>query len=297
MVILANKRKISTAMSKKFNPIITVVNDGLKLPDAVGAWSEKKYSLMGGYCEIFNAGIKNKFTNRVYIDLFSGAGYAPIKGKNKILKSSPLIALSIPTPFTKYIFCEMDAEKISALETRARREHPNKDIVFIQGDSNNTVDEVIKEVQQLGQSTISFAFVDPFSLNLHFNTIEKLSKLGRIDFLILLALMMNANRNLHNFILEESKVIDLFINKHDWREPFLKGDARKEDFIKFLADTYDQNMLNLGYQVKNQGLKPKVDADEFNLSLYYLAFYSKNNLGNKFFAEIQKYHINQQTLF
>ena len=75
------------------------------MPDPVGEWSEKKYSLMGGYSEIFNAGIKNKFNNRIYIDLFAGAGYAPLKNKNKILKSSALISLSIPTPFTKYIFC------------------------------------------------------------------------------------------------------------------------------------------------------------------------------------------------
>jgi three-Cys-motif partner protein len=284
-------------MAKKFNPIITVNDDGLKLPDPVGSWSEKKYSLMGGYCEIFNAGIKNKFTNRVFIDLFAGAGYAPIKGKGKILKSSSLIALSIPTPFTKYIFCEMDKEKLTALEIRARREHPEKDMIFIPGDSNQTISTVINEIKKLGLSTISFSFVDPFSLNLHFETIEKLSKVGRIDFLILLALMMNANRNVHNFIDEESKVIDLFIKKSNWRETFLNGETRREDFIKFIADVYDQNMLELGYKVKNEGLKPKVDADEYNLSLYYLAFYSKSPLGNKFFSEIQKYHIDQQTLF
>lgn len=68
---------------RKFDPIIIVQDDGLKLPDAVGSWSEKKYNLVGGYSEIFNAGIKKKFTNRVYIDLFAGAGYAPIKGKIK----------------------------------------------------------------------------------------------------------------------------------------------------------------------------------------------------------------------
>jgi three-Cys-motif partner protein len=284
-------------MPRKFNPLILVNDDGLKMPDPVGEWSEKKYSLMGGYSEIFNAGIKNNFNNRVYIDLFAGAGFVPIKNKNKILKSSALISLSIPTPFTKYIFCEIDQEKINALKIRARREHPDKDIVFIPGDSNNTISIVIEEIKKLGPSTISFCFVDPFSLNLHFKTIEELSKVGRIDFLILLALMMNANRNLHNFIMEESKVIDLYINKFDWRDTFLKGETRKEDFIKFIADSYDQNMLNLGYKVKNEGLKPKVDADEFNLSLYYLAFYSKSPLGNKFFSEIQRYHLNQQTLF
>lgn len=284
-------------MSRKFNPIIQIENDNLKLPDPVGPWSEKKYSLMGGYCEIFNAGIKNKFTNRVYVDLFAGAGYVPIKGKNKILKSSALISLSIPTPFTKYIFCEMDEEKISALEIRARREHPEKDILFIKGDSNETVINVIEEIKKLGPSTIVFCFVDPFSLNLHFETIEKISKVGRVDFLILLALMMNANRNLHNFIDEESKTIDLYIKKADWRNSFKKGETRKEEFIKFIANTYDENMAKLGYKVKNEGLKPKVDADEYNLALYYLAFYSKSPLGNKFFSQIQRYHIDQQTLF
>src|SRR5882724_4175330 len=113
---------------------------------------------MGGYSAIFNQGIKNKFNNRVYVDLFAGAGYAPIKGKNKILKSSALIALSIPTPFTKYIFCEMDEEKISALETRARREHPGKDILFIHGDSNKMVNKVIEEISRFGLVNYLFLF-------------------------------------------------------------------------------------------------------------------------------------------
>lgn len=281
----------------KFNPIIVVENDNLKLPDPVGSWSEKKYSLMGGYCEIFNSGIKNRFRNRVYIDLFAGAGFVPIKGRDKILKSSALVALSIPTPFTKYIFCEMDETKIDALEKRARREFPERDMIFIPGDSNQTIDRVISEIRKLDFSTISFCFVDPFSLDLHFETIEKLARVGRIDFLILLALMMNANRNLHNFIEEQSTVIDLFLKQRNWRKAFLSGEIRKEDFIKFLANTYDLNMKELGYIVKNEGLKPKVDAEEFNLSLYYLAFYSKHSLGNKFFTEIQKYNLPQQTLF
>lgn len=282
---------------RKFDPIITVKDDGLKMPDPVGSWSEKKYNLVGGYCEIFNAGIKNKFTNRVYIDLFAGAGYAPIKDKNKILKTSSLIALSIPTPFTKYIFCEMDGAKIRALEIRARREYPDKDMIFLHGDSNKLVFDVIKEIKKLGPSTISFCFVDPFSLNLHFETIERLSEVGKIDFLILLALMMNAKRNLHNFIQEHSITIDLFIKRTDWRNKFKSGEMRKEEFIKFLAYTYDDNMLKLGYKVRSEGLKPKVDASEYRLALYYLAFYSKHPLGNEFFTAIQKYHDTQQKLF
>lgn len=139
--------------------------------------------------------------------------------------------------------------------------------------------------------------MDPFSLNLHFSTIEKLSRLGKVDFLILLALQMDANRNFIYYSEEENKKVDLFIGKDNWREPFKNMEINRNDFISYLAKVYDENMDRLGYKVKNEGLKPKVDAEEYNLALYYLAFYSKHELGNKFFKEIQKYHIPQQQLF
>lgn len=282
-----------------FNPIMEVQDDGLYLPKAVGPWAEKKYNLMGGYAAIFNNGIKNKFSNRVYIDLFAGAGYAPIKGKNKIVKSSALIALSLPQPFTHYIFCEMDQDRIHALKKRVKREYPTKfsSSYFLEGDSNENIEEVVQIVNSFQGSTISFAFVDPFSLNLHFSTVEKLSRVGKVDFLILLALQMDANRNFIYYSEADNKKVDLFIGKDNWREPFKNMEVSRNDFISYLAKVYDENMHRLGYKVKNEGLKPKVDAEQYNLALYYLAFYSKHELGNKFFKEIQKYHIPQQQLF
>ena len=283
----------------RFNPIEEVQNDGLYLPEAVGPWAEMKYSLMGGYAYIFNKGIKNRFINRIYIDLFAGAGYAPIRGRNKIVKSSALIALSLPEPFTHYIFCEMDPNRLNALKERVKREHSSlfPNCYFLEGDSNVNVEEVVRKVNNIQGSTISFAFIDPFSLNLHFSTVEKLSKIGKVDFLILLALQMDANRNFDNYSFEENKKVDLFIGKSNWREPFRNMEVSRNDFISYLARVYDENMHRLGYKVKYEGLKPKVDAKEYNLALYYLAFYSKHELGNKFFKEIQKYHIPQQTLF
>jgi three-Cys-motif partner protein len=276
-----------------------VQDDGLFLPEAVGPWAEMKYSLMGGYAYLFNNAIKNKFINRVYIDLFAGAGYAPIKGRNKIVKSSALISLSLPEPFTHYIFCEMDPNRMLALKERVKREHFSKlsSCYFLEGDSNVNVNEVVSIVNSLQNSTISFAFIDPFSLNLHFSTVEELSRIGKVDFLILLALQMDANRNFMNYSDEKNKKVDLFIGRNNWREPFRNMEVNRGEFISYLARVYDENMDRLGYKVKNEGLKPKVDAVEYNLALYYLAFYSKHPLGNRFFKEIQKYHIPQQQLF
>jgi hypothetical protein len=120
---------------------------------------------------------------------------------------------------------------------------------------------------------------------------------GKVDFLILLALQMDANRNFIYYSEEDNKKVDLFIGKNNWREPFMNMEVSRNDFISYLSNMYDENMNRLGYKVKNEGLKPKVDAEEYNLALYYLAFYSKHELGNKFFKEIQKYHIPQQQLF
>src|SRR5271169_4987938 len=166
---------------------------------------------------------------------------------------------------------------MEALKARVEREYPDKldRVHFLQGDSNKTVDEVINIVEKLGQSTISFCFVDPFSLNLHFSTIEKLSTVGRIDFLILLALPMDANRNFIYYNDDDNKKIDLFLARSNWREPFKNLEVSRQEFIKYLADVYDSNMFKIGYKVIDGGLKPRVDADEYNLALYYLAFYSK----------------------
>ena len=99
--------------NKKFDPIIPVEDDGLFIPE-VGNWGDEKYKLLGGYSDIFTSGMKNFWDNLVYIDLFAGAGYAKIKGINKIRMSSALIALSVNHKFNKYILCEEDEKCFDA---------------------------------------------------------------------------------------------------------------------------------------------------------------------------------------
>jgi three-Cys-motif partner protein len=80
-------------------------DDGLTCPE-VGAWAETKHRLLALYDELFSTGMKNKWDQRVYIDLYAGAGYSRIRGTKTILQGSPIIALTVPDPFDKYILCE-----------------------------------------------------------------------------------------------------------------------------------------------------------------------------------------------
>lgn len=104
-------------MKKNFDPVISVKDDGFVIPE-VGIWSLEKYQLLGGYCDIFTKGMRAKWKNLVYLDLFAGAGYAKIRENGSIIKSSTLISLAIPTKFDKYIFCEDNPDSLEALCNR-----------------------------------------------------------------------------------------------------------------------------------------------------------------------------------
>lgn len=271
---------------RKFNPLIEVEDDGFKVPE-VGNWSTKKWSLMGAYCNIFTNGMRNKWDQLVYIDLFAGAGFARTKETNRIYFSSSLIALAVPVKFDKYIFCEKDPELMSALKERVSRLFPKQDVSFVLGDANDEI-EVIRNLMPAyskGNTRLPFCFVDPFSLDLQFKTIQTLGQ-DLMDFLILMALHMDANRNLSNYLNDNNDKIAQFTGDDYWREEFMKYDNKQKDFIKYLADKYDQNMMNLGY-IKPAN-KHLVRIASRNLPLYYLAFYTKHNRGNDFYKKVKK---------
>ena len=105
-------------------------DDGLTCPE-VGAWAEDKYRLLYLYDNLFSTGMKNKWDQRVYVDLYAGAGYSRIQGTKTILKGSPIIALTVPNPFDKYIFCEESPALLVALKARVERIAPGASVTFV----------------------------------------------------------------------------------------------------------------------------------------------------------------------
>jgi hypothetical protein len=84
---------------------LKVDDDGLPCSE-VHHWAEDKYRLPAHYDALFSSGMKKKWDQRVYIDLYAGSGFSQIQGTRRFLKGSPIIALTVTYPFDKYIFCE-----------------------------------------------------------------------------------------------------------------------------------------------------------------------------------------------
>ncbi len=274
-------------MKKQFEPEIEIEPDGLYTPE-VREWSLIKYKLVGTYCDIFTSGMKSKWDQLVYIDLYAGAGHAKVIEKKRVYKNSAFIAMSLPNPFSKYILCEQDPQRFEALSKRIKQNYSHLNVSLIFGDCNKNIELVKKEIPSFkkGNTLLPFCFVDPYSLNLKFETIKTIGG-NLMDFLILQALHMDANRNFENYINEENTVISDYLGLQNWREDFeIEGKNNRKNFVKFIADTYQKQMALLGYQTTKH--MHQIRSNEKNLPLYYLAFYSKHPRGEDFFKKVEK---------
>jgi len=275
----------------------SVTDDGLTCPE-VGPWTQLKHRLVSFYAELFSTGMKHKWDRRSYVELYAGAGYARIRNTNKLILGSPLLALKVKDPFDKYIFCEEKPSNLEALKVRAKRIAPDAAIAYVSGDCNSKTSEILDQIPtgSTGNTVLSLCFADPFDIGLEFETIRELST-RYVDFLVLLALGMDANRNYEHYIKEDADKVDKFLGSGNWRHRWRTAQWDAVRFTRFLADEFTVSMAMLGYIPPPHYTMKEVRSDEKNLSLYRLALFSRSEQAYKFWGQVLKYGTDQKTLF
>src|SRR2546423_14708046 len=107
--------------------------------------------------------MKGKFERRVCLDLFAGGGRVSIRDSGRILPASPLLLLGIQDPFDRYIFCDIDEARLTALKNRVARDHADRDVQYVLGDSNANVARILGLIPQHSPElrVLTFCFADP----------------------------------------------------------------------------------------------------------------------------------------
>jgi three-Cys-motif partner protein len=212
---------------------------------------------------------------------------------------SPLIALTLPDRFDKYIFCEEKENLLSALKTRCATLAPNVRPAFISGECNEMVPQVLSEIPigSNSRTVLTLCFVDPYNLvGVNFDMLKQFSA-RYVDFLCLLALDMDANRNYERYITEDAPQVDKFLGYTEWREKWREAQWQGIDFPDFLASEFSDRMRTLGYLPTPPYLMKRVRSDEKNLPLYHLALFSRSKTAFDFWDDVLKYSTDQQNLF
>jgi three-Cys-motif partner protein len=275
---------------------LKVEEDGM-ICGSVHRWAADKYRLLALYDELFSSGMKNKWDQRVYVDLYAGAGFSCVQETRTFMKGSPLIALTVSCPFDKYIFCEEDERLLTALKVRSERVAPEAKVTYIHGNCDERVDEICQAIPRgsVTNRVLTLCIVDPFDFGIKFETLKRLSHVY-MDFLVLLAIGMDANRNYDHYVEGNSPKIDEALGNAEWRERWRLAGTPRRNFRQFLAVEFSRSMESLGYLPTPLDRMKQVRSDERNLPLYYLALCSRHDTAHKFWDQVLKYSTDQDSL-
>ena len=260
-----------------------LIDDGLYV-QPIKEHSLEKFARHNRYARMFSTGMKNRWPQRAYLGLYSGAGRACVEETGEIVETTAMSVLRLPDPFTKYVFVDNDPRCSVALRARVAASGTGRDVSIIEGDVNDTIRQVKSALPPFDKvrGLLSFCFVDPFAANLKFETIAALGTY-RMDFLILLALGVDARRNFQQYYEDQSdtRIADL-IACPAWRTEWKSWQAKDRNLVRFLLTKFDQAMTKIGYRPAQPTHQHPVKVGGRGPMQYILVFYSKNALGQTF---------------
>lgn len=260
---------------------LVVRDDGLYTPD-IKLHSIEKIRLHNRYARIFATSMRSKWPQLAYVGLYSGGGHARISGTDEIVETSALSVLRQPDRFTDYIYVDYDQRCVEALRTRSEPLRAGARLSVIEADVNESVEQLRRALPTFSRTNglLSFCFIDPFDLQLRFETIRRLSNL-RIDFLVLLMLGVDGRRNFKRYLLDPSSSrIGNLIDCPEWRQEYKTGGS----VVRFVLRKFDQAMQELGYLSAADDIHP-ITISGMGVLQYVLAFYSKNPMGRHFWRQ------------
>src|SRR5260370_5827364 len=157
--------------------------DGLSNVDQLpiresGEWAAEKHQHLTYYGKMFATGMKNRFKNRVYIELFAGPGRCRFPD-DKESPGSPLQMMDLE--LTKFAFIEKNVPAAEALDARIAA-HPKANFAQVYcGDCAEAVDQIVLPTNEC----LALTFVDPTGIShCPFSLIETLRQRIRTDLLI-----------------------------------------------------------------------------------------------------------------
>ena len=252
-------------------------SDGLPARPS-GPWIETKHKLLTYYADLFATGMKNRWSSRVYLELFSGPGKCIIRDSGKEDLGSPLKV--IEHEFTKFIFTEMSTPAAEALPHRLEL-FPNAAATEIWcGDCAEAIQRI-----RIPDRSLTFAFIDPTGIgHAPFSLIETLRQKTRCDILINIQHGMGIKMNVHQYTPDagEESALTQFLGHDGWKN--LPRHNAKEFFVGVL-DLYKQQLDRLGFSFTGRQV---LISNQQGTGLYLLLFASGHPRGKEFWDKSLK---------
>jgi len=164
-----------------------------------GSWTDKKLEMLRKYLEAYTNALKKQRFDLIYIDAFAGTGYRERRAVDEVssplfpelaadepqgfLEGSARTALSIKRPFAKYMFIEKSPKRCGELQKLKEESDLGNRIEICQGDCNEELMRIVHGSNWRGERAV--LFLDPFGMQVSWETIEAVAKTRAFDVWIL----------------------------------------------------------------------------------------------------------------
>jgi three-Cys-motif partner protein len=276
-----------------------------------GDWTDEKLKCLSSYLTAYGTALKKQDFYRLYIDAFAGNGWITLR-KNvaedngqgnlfstedpttKPIEGSARIALKIDPKFSEYIFIEKDHTRYSELEN-LKVDFPDlKDkINLIKDDANLSIQSICNNYQWMSEKKRAVLFLDPYGMQVSWETIRIIAETKAIDLWYLFPLGMALNRLLRrdgNIDVPNRRKIDEVLGTSDWYDYFYGLESTRGLFdnpsskrIKTanndIISRYFIDRLKTVFTDEGVAENPRFLYNSKNIPLYLLCFASGNPKG------------------
>jgi three-Cys-motif partner protein len=274
-----------------------------------GDWTSTKLAILEKYLAAYTTALKDKPTpdrpfRKAYIDAFAGTGYRTMRrdeessanllfpdladaAPQQLLDGSARLALKIHPRFDRYIFIERSAERCAELAS-LKDEFPDLavDIRIEQGEANL---EIQKICQKDWRSHRAVMFLDPYGMQVEWQTIEAIAKTGAIDLWLLFPLGIGVSRLLTrsgDIPAAWRTRLDKLLGTPDWYDEFYRVEPSLTLFGTDEERVVKATNASIGryFNDRLKGLfpgvaEPGVLRNSSNCPLYLLCFAAGNAAG------------------
>lgn len=212
-------------------------------PRDVGPWAKEKLDALRQYLEFYTRVLKNQrhwLHGTIFIDAFAGPGLSRVRAKAKevsapglfstdaepdpeeieYLKGSPRQAIEIANAFDSYIFIDRDPDNAAELRALANEYAGQRAIEVREQDANAALQSFLaRNIDWRHYRAV--AFLDPFGMQVPWETIETLARTRAIEVIINFPLGMAIQRLLTRSgeIREGWQIsLDTFFGSSEWNQ-------------------------------------------------------------------------------
>ena len=236
-------------------------SDEKKSPMFGGQWTLEKLDILESYLDAYTTALKGQPFNLMYVDAFAGTGLIELpqngddEDKRNFISGSAERAIKITDkPFDKLIFVEKAPVRFEELKS-LRDSHPDRDIQV----KNTEANHFLRNLTEDWSRWRGVLFLDPFSTDVEWSTIEKIASYNALDTWILfpvsaIARMLPKSRMPEDIEPKWADRLTKIFGRESWRELYkeasqgvLFGDRgmERDPGVEGLISIYKRNLERL----------------------------------------------------